>query len=132
MVGVGYTLGALGLASLAFMLATMLRSTGGAIGVFFLYVAFLEQLFGLLLRRFGSVELAQKVTPYLPMASFQRPMNGSMWHTDYVERLNTIATSLGQPAQVITRDYFKLVGMPLLWIGIFVGLSFVVFRKRDL
>jgi hypothetical protein len=131
-VGAGYALGALGFAAMAFMLATLLRSTGGAIGVFFLYVAFLEQMTGMLLRRFGSAELASTVMPYMPMASFQRPMTGTMWHTEFVERLNAIATSVGQPVQVITRDYFKLLGMPLLWIVVFVGVSFVVFRKRDL
>jgi hypothetical protein len=131
-VAAGYSLGALGFASMAFMLATMLRSTGGAIGVFFLYIAFLEQMFGLLLRRFGSVELASKVMPYMPMTSFQRPMAGTMWHAEYVERMNVVAASLGQPAQVITPEYFKLIGLPLLWIGVFVGLSFLVFRKRDL
>ena len=48
------------------------------------------------------------------------------------ERLNAIATSLWQPVQVITRDYFKLVGLPLAWITAFVLVSFLVFRKRDL
>jgi ABC-type transport system involved in multi-copper enzyme maturation permease subunit len=40
----GYLLGSLGFAAMAFMLAVLLRSTGGAVGVFFLYFAFLEQL----------------------------------------------------------------------------------------
>ena len=59
----GFALGSLGFASIALMLAMILRSTGGAIGVFFLYFAFLEQLVVLLLRRFGSAETAQAIAP---------------------------------------------------------------------
>jgi hypothetical protein len=128
----GFALGGLGLASMAFMLAILLRSTGGAIGVYFLYFAFLEQMIGLLLRRFGSVELASAVMPYAPLNVLRGPLNPNVWHTAYAERLNVVAVSVGQPAQVVNADMIKLIGLPLAWIGIFVGVAFVVFRKRDL
>ncbi len=70
----GYALGSLGFAAMAFMLAMLLRSTGGAIGVFFLYFAFLEQLIWLMMRRFGSVELANAVTPYMPLSALRGPI----------------------------------------------------------
>jgi hypothetical protein len=128
----GYLLSSVGLASMSFMLAILLRSTGGAIGIFFLYFAFLEQLFGLMLRRFGSVELAGKVMPYMPNNAFRGPTNPNVWHSAYLERSNAIATSIGQPAQVVDVDLMKLIGLPLVWIFVFVGAAFVVFRRRDL
>jgi hypothetical protein len=128
----GFLLGSLGFAAMAFMLATLLRSTGGAIGVFFLYFAFLEQLIGLMLRRFGSVELASTIMPYMPMNALRGPTNPSAWHPAFVERANVIAVSVGQPAQVVDVDLLRLIGLPLAWIAVFVSVAFVVFRRRDL
>ena len=128
----GYALGAMGFAALAFMLAMFLRSTGGAIGIFFLYILFLEQLIGLMLRQFGSAELSAKVMPYMPVNALRGPMNPEVWHPAYVERLNAIAASIGQPAQVVNADMLKLIGLPLAWIAVFLGVTFVVFRRRDL
>jgi len=128
----GFLLGSLGIAAMAFMLATLFRSTGGAIGVFFLYFAFLEQLIALMIRRFGSVELATKVNPYLPLNVLRGPLDPTQWNPAYVARLNTIAASLGQPPRVVEHDLTKLIGLPLVWIAVFVLVAFVVFRKRDL
>ena len=128
----GFLLGSLGIAAMAFMLATLFRSTGGAIGVFFLYFAFLEGLLGLMIRRFGSVELATKVNPYLPLNVLRGPLDPAQWHSAYVARLNTVAASLGQPPRVVEHDLTKLIGLPLVWIAVFVLLAFVVFTKRDL
>lgn len=128
----GFALGSLGIASMAFMLAILLRSTGGAVGVFFLYFAFLEQLIGLAVRQLGSLEIANKVMPYFPLAVLRGPINPTVWHPGYVERLNTVAASLGRPPQVIEPDMFKLVGLPLAWIAVFVLVAFVSFRQRDL
>jgi ABC-2 family transporter len=128
----GFLLGSVGFAAMAFMLAVLLRSTGGAVGVFFLYFAFLEQLISLMIRRFGSVELANTVTPYLPLNVLRGPINPLAWHPAYLERVNAIAASLGQPPRVVDVDMFKLIGLPLAWIAVFVTVTFVVFRKRDL
>jgi len=128
----GYALGATGFAAMAFMLAMLLRSTGGAVGIFFLYLAFLEQLIGLMLRNWGSAELAGKVMPYMPVTALRGPMNPTVWHAAYVERLNAIAASVGQPAAVVNADMLKLIGLPLAWIAVFLGVTFVVFRRRDL
>ena len=128
----GYLLGSLGFAAMAFMLAMLLRSTGGAIGVFFLYFAFLEQLIGLVLRRIGSVELASKVMPYMPLTALRGPANPNIWSAAYVERADAIAVSVGQPALVVDADMLKVIGLPLAWIAVFVLVTFVVFRRRDL
>lgn len=128
----GFFLGSLGFAAMAFMLAMLLRSTGGAIGVFMLYFAFLEQMIGLLLRRFGSADLANKVVPYLPVNALRGPTNPNVWHEAHVERLNAVAASLGQARVTADADMMKLVGLPLAWIGVFVLVTFLVFRKRDL
>ena len=128
----GYALGAMGFAAMAFMLAMLLRSTGGAVGLFFLYLAFLEQLIGLMLRQFGSAELASKVMPYMPVSALRAPMNPDVWHAAYVERQNAIAASVGQPALVVNADMLKLIGLPLVWIAVFLGVTFLVFRRRDL
>lgn len=128
----GMALGSLGLGSMAFMLAILLRSTGGAIGVFFLYFAFLEQLVALLFRQVGGQELVQKVAPYLPLNVMRGPMNPNVWHAEYVDRLNSVAASVGQPPVTTNFDAGRVIGLPLAWIAVFVLVSFIVFRKRDL
>jgi hypothetical protein len=127
-----FTLGSLGFASMAFMLAIGLRSTGGAIGVFFMYFAFLEQLLVLMLRRFGSAELARDVAPYLPANALRAPTNPMLWHSEFVERANAIAASIGQPAAAVEPDPWRLVGVASLWIVAFITVAFLAFRRRDL
>jgi hypothetical protein len=70
--------------------------------------------------------------PYAPLNVLRGPTNPNVWHAAYAERLNAIAVSVGQPAQVVDADMLKLIGLPLAWIGVFLGVAFVVFRKRDL
>jgi len=131
-VALGYTLGSLGFATMAFMLAMLLRSTGGGIGVFFLYFGFLEQLIGLLIRRSAGAEVAQVVTAYLPVSAIRGPMDARLWDPAFLERVNAIATSVGQPVQSVDVNLMKVVGLPLAWIAIFTAVTFLVVRKRDL
>jgi ABC-type transport system involved in multi-copper enzyme maturation permease subunit len=128
----GFALGSLGFASMALMLAMILRSTGGAIGVFFLWFAFLEQLLLLLLRQFGGTRTAQAVAPYLPVAALRAPMEPRIWHTAFVERANAIAVSMGQSPAPLDVDLRKVIGLPLAWTVVFIGVAFLAFRKRDL
>ncbi|HEX9565860.1 MAG TPA: ABC transporter permease [Gemmatimonadaceae bacterium] len=128
----GFALGSVGFASMAFMLAVMLRSTGGAIGVFFLYFAFLEQVIVMLLRRFGSVELARDVGPYLPTGALRAPMDPLTWHPAMLERLNAMAASIGQPPQTVEGDPLRMIAVALAWILVFTGAAFLAFRRRDL
>lgn len=131
-VALGYTLSGLGFATMAFMLAMLLRSTGGGIGVFFLYFAFLEQLIGLVIRRAAGAEVAQTIVPYLPVNALRGPMDARVWDPDFLARANAIATSVGQPVQTVTVDLWKLVGLPLAWIAVFTAVTFLVVRTRDL
>jgi hypothetical protein len=128
----GYALGTLGFASMAFMLAVVLRSTGGAIGVFFLYFAFLEQLILLMVRRLGTAELARDVAPYLPIGALRAPMDPRLWHAALVERMNAIGASIGQPPQPVNDEPMKLLGVAAAWIVVFMGVAFLSFRRRDL
>jgi hypothetical protein len=85
-----------------------------------------------MIRRFGSVDLANAVTPYLPLSVLRGPINPTAWYPAYLERLNAVAASLGRPPLVVDHDIVKLVGLPFAWIAVFVAVAFVVFRKRDL
>jgi ABC-2 family transporter protein len=128
----GFALGTLGFASMALMLAMILRSTGGAIGVFFLWFAFLEQLVLLMIRRFGSTETADAVAPYLPVGALRAPLEPRIWHHAFVERANAIAASMGQALPPLDVDMRKVIGLPLAWTAVFVGVAFLAFRRRDL
>lgn len=128
----GFTLGTLGFASIAFLLAMLLRSTGGATGVFFVYFGFVEQLLGLLLRRTLSEETALAITRNLPVSVFRGPLDPRVWHPEYLERINAIGASMGQAPQSPEVDMVRLVVLPLTWILVFAGASFLVFRRRDL
>jgi ABC-type transport system involved in multi-copper enzyme maturation permease subunit len=123
----GFVLGSLGIASVAFMLAATLRSTGGAIGTAFLYFMVVERAILLLLTRFTSADTVRAVQPYLPMNAFAAPMRPAAWHAAYVERM-----SVGRPSPVVDADLFHLIGVPLLWIAVFIGIAFLDFRRRDL
>ncbi len=128
----GFALGSLGFASLAFCLAIVLRSTGGAIGVLFLVFVFFEQVAGLLLRRFAGPETAQAIAQYMPVSAMTAPMNPNLWHPEHVERLNAIAASIGQAPVGADGDAFRTVAIALAWITALVGLAFLHFRRRDL
>lgn len=128
----GFAFGCLGLASMAFMLAIVLRSAGGAIGVTFLWFMFLEQAIVLLLTRFTSVETAQKVQPWLPVNAVTVPLDPDPWHPQYVEHLSAIRATVGQAPVSVEADAFHLFGLPLLWIALFMGMAFLDFRRRDL
>lgn len=127
----GFALGTVGIASMALMLAMILRSTGGAIGVFFLWFAFLEQLIVAMIRHFGSPEAANRIAPYLPVGALRAPLDPRIWHT-FVERANAVAASMGQALPPLDADLRKVIGLPLAWTAVFIGVAFLAFRKRDL
>jgi len=114
----GALVGLLGWTSFAFLLGMTIRSSGPAIGAFFLYFI-VEQILGQLLSRLGaSVALVMK---YLPMAVFK-----ALWDP---RQYGAAPLKVGQAIPT---------GTPLLlaagagYVVLFLVASFLIYRRRDL
>ncbi len=125
--GVGVT--ALGYTSIAFFAAFLARSSGGAMGLFFLYVAFLEQIVGALMTRAGGVLSA--AAAFLPRGVFDRLFDPRQF--DLVARQASIdrAIETGKEAPAF-HDTGLLLALAFGWIATFLLASWLVYRRRDL
>ncbi|HEX4935507.1 MAG TPA: hypothetical protein VFV33_20140, partial [Gemmatimonadaceae bacterium] len=114
----GALLGLLGWASLAFLLGITIRSTGSAIGAFFLYFI-VEQVLG---------GLAGVVSPALAAAAGFAPnaVFKSLWEP---VRYGVVPLKAGQALGVATHWY---VVAGAAWIALFLGAAFLLYRRRDL
>lgn len=126
----------LGYGALALLFATTIRSTGSAIGVFFLYVVLLERLIAMAFQRIGG-GLAS-VADFLPTGLFNSLLERMQWDAAAlaarVERMAAAALEAGQPAPPPPElmDPALLLAACSAWIAAFVALAFVLFRRRDL
>jgi ABC-2 type transport system permease protein len=119
----------LGYASLALLVATAIRGAGSAIGVFFLYAAFIERLLGALLNQAG--ETIGRMAKFLPAATFNAIIERIQWDPAAFERAVQNATRNNRPAPVLV-DSTLLVAVATAWIVTFLAVAFISFRKRDL
>lgn len=126
----------LGYGALATFCATTIRSTGSAIGVFFLYVVLLERLIGLAVQRIGGSFAS--IAHYLPTRLFNGLLERVQWdaaaYAERIERTARMARETGLPAPPPPElmDSAVLLAAATAWTVAFVAASFVLFRKRDL
>lgn len=125
----GFALAIAGYSSLALLLATTIRSAGAAVGVFFLYVAFLERIFANLadVIRDGWGEIRE----YLPTQIFNELLSTSLWDAGARQRMFDQAARLGRPAPEFA-DGSVIVVWALGYMILFVSVAFLTFRRRDL
>lgn len=114
----GAIVGLLGWASFAFLLAISVRSSGSAIGAFFLFFL-VEQFLGQLANAIGPV-VAQAFR-FAPNAVFK-----ALWEP---QRYGVVPLKAGQVLPIATHWYF-VAGAA--YIALFVGVAFLVYRRRDL
>jgi len=119
----------LGYASLALLIATSIRGAGSAIGVFFLYAAFVERLIGALLTQVG--ETVGSMAKFLPTATFNGVIQRVQWDPAAFERAVQAATRNNRPAPELI-DSTLLIAVATAWILTFLAVAFFSFRKRDL
>jgi len=125
----GVALTVLGYTSIAFFSAFLARTSGGAMGLFFLYVAFLEQLVRQVLARIGGV--FDTVGTFLPRAVFDRMFSPTQYDPAAQQAAIDRAIQAGREAPVF-HDTGLLVGLSFGWIAVFLALSYLVYRRRDL
>ena len=114
----GALIGLLGWGALAFLLAITIRSSGPAIGVFFLYFL-AEQIIGQLIARIGPT--ATTATRYLPTAVFK-----ALWQPQ------SYSSGPFRPGQPPPIDVSVLMLAGAAYIVVFLVTAFMVYRRRDL
>lgn len=114
----GTLVGLLGWTSFAFLLGMTIRSSGPAIGAFFLYFI-VEQILGQLLSRLGAgVAL---VMHYLPMSVFK-----ALWDP------RQYGVTPLKAGQAIPTGTSLLLAVGAGYVVIFLVASFLIYRRRDL
>ena len=125
----GVTLTALGYMALAFLSAFVARSSGPAMGIFFLYVAFLEQLAGGLMAKMG--ETATTLAGFLPRQVFDSLFDQRQF--DLVARQASIDAAVKAGREIPTwHDTRMLLALAAAWIVTLVALAYWSYRRRDL
>jgi ABC-type transport system involved in multi-copper enzyme maturation permease subunit len=125
----GVTLTALGYMGLAFLAAFLARSSGPAMGVFFLYLAFLEQTAGGLMSKMG--ETATKLAGFLPRQVFDSLFDERQF--DLVARQASIDAAVKAGRAIPTwHDTWMLLALAAAWIVTLVALAYWSYRRRDL
>ena len=123
----GYALSLLMLGSAGLMLATVIRSSGPAMGVLFAYML-VEQFLGFFLRRFDAIRDA---TGYFPLALRQTLTDGRFHYPERLAAFNANRAQNGQPPLEFM-DHGVAVALALVYVAVFLAVAFVSMRKRDL
>lgn len=126
----GGLLSVAGLAALGLLFATLVRSAGPAIALFFFYIAFAEQILAIAIGRL--LPAAQPVLVYRPANLFMSGFTASE-HFYPAEQQAAIARALERGADAPTfLDPGVMAAVGLGWIALFLGAGFLAFRRRDL
>jgi hypothetical protein len=114
----GALVGLFGWCSFAFLLAVTVRSSGPAIGIFFLYFI-IEQILGSLLAKLSVVTAV--IVRFFPMAVFKTLWEGQRYGSAPLRK-----------GQVMPTDTSLMIGVGAAWAVVFLVVAFVVYRRRDL
>lgn len=118
-----------GFLALAFLAAMIARSAGGAMGLFLLYAAVLEQILSGLLRRWEG--WSATAADLLPVSAFSEVARPEVWDAEVLAAAAQRAAAQGQPPPEVLGAPAS-VGIALGWIGALVLLALLVYRRRDL
>lgn len=125
----GFLLGFLGYGSLALATALAVRGTGASLGVWFLYVAFVERLLRQGLEELGGA--AAEAARYLPVSVFEQLFSYVQHDPAALGRAISRAAGSGQPPPE-PWSWSVLLTAAVGWIVLLIGASHLVFRRRDL
>ncbi|MGH7470526.1 MAG: hypothetical protein ACRENP_21485 [Longimicrobiales bacterium] len=106
-----------GYGTLALLFATLIRNAGPALGVFFLYSAFVERLIAQIL---SAIDPTWVIGRYLPTGVFNALAQPGQWSP----------ALRGRPSNFLTTE--QVYGLAALYAGAFLLIAFLIFRKRDL
>lgn len=125
----GVLLALVGYGSLALTVALAVRGTGASLGVWFLYVAVVENLLGSGLSRLGA--WGTEAARWLPVEVFNQLASYLQHDPEARRRAARAAAEQGGPAPEAW-PWEALLPAAVGWIALLLVVSFVVFRRRDL
>lgn len=126
----GMVLAMLLLSSLAFFMTFVSRMAAAGIGLFFLYLAFVEDLFTSVVRLINE-DAAHAIGQHLPMNLAEQAIRTWQWDPAVLARMVEEAVNSGhappEPAEPLL-----LVAWMVGWMAVAVLGAFAIFRARDL
>ncbi len=118
-----------GMGAMALFIASVVRSSGPAMALFFFYIAFGEQLLAALAARF--IPAVAAVAHYAPGQVFMNMAEARIYYPSLQEAAVARALERGAAAPVFP-SATVLVGVALGWTAFFLLAGFLAFRRRDL
>lgn len=125
----GVLLAFVGYGSLALTVTLAVRGTGASIGVWFLYVAMVENLLGAGLARLGA--WGAEAARWLPVQVFNQ-LASYLQHDPEARRRAARAAAEQGGSVPEAWPWEALLPAAVGWIALLLVVSFVVFRRRDL
>lgn len=125
----GSMLGMIGFASLAFLLAIVIRSAGSALGVFLLLISMVESVITMLVLKLHKESLPKTV--YLPFHLFGEMMDPRSWDPALMQRAIDVAKRTGRDLPTHQNMTF-LTAVAVAYIILFFGIAYLNYSKRDL
>lgn len=130
----GLFLSCVGYAASGLLVASLVRSTGGAMAIWFFYSQIAETLLRLLIPRLWSA--AGPYMEYAPIAALNRARNYLVYDAAALERAQDRASrsadAVRQGLPNLGGDPGEVVGVALAWTLAFIVGGWLVFRRRDL
>lgn len=115
---------------LALFVSLAVRGAGGAMAIWFAWIAIGEQqVVAGLLGRF--VPESRTALQYLPWTNVQRAIGFQNYDAPTFERMAEAAREAGRSVPQLP-DMSTITLVNLAWVALFVGVSYVWFRRRDL
>lgn len=118
-----------GFFSFCLFLGMLVKRSAFALGFLILWAVFEQMLFGIMGWKFVSWDTANTIKAFLPLQSMSNLIE------EPFSRLNAVQSVASQIGEKFTFDYhvhwYELV-IVLCWTSIFVYLSYVLLKKRDL
>ena len=125
---IAYVLGLLLWGSAAFMLAALLRSSGAAMGIMFVYLL-VEQLLAQSVREMS--ETLGPATDFLPARVHTTLADPRLHYPQILAEENAMRVEQGRPLLEF-HDFELLAGLALAFSAVFLITAFLSMRKRDL
>lgn len=124
----GYALALALWGSIGFLLASIIRASGGALGIMFLYFL-VENMVTSVVSVWNPA--LERYLNFLPTQLFDTLTRNEFHYPDALARANEQRAAMGQPLLEFP-ERWAVVSAVLAYVVLFMGVSFATMRKRDL